>query len=356
MEGVRITGDDDIVIKCLPEDFIVKECPSGYVLFGNSKHESKGGFSVYLLTKCGLRTLDAIAIISETIGLDMADIKYLGLKDEDAITSQYLFMPIEFQRCCALEKRVDVGPESYFALRYLGLTNKKPVIGGIIGNVFTVTLRNMERNFADVLFGQGFVDLRFPNYYGLQRFGKPNCAKRGHEIGDAIIQGDITKAANVLQECGDSGVIGLSTGSKLSVSSLDPRYVQLLTNASSSKNFNKRLADLVSERCKSVVWDEMEGHSFAFSESVDAEEELRAIPRHLQSVAYYVDSRGKIGSKNTKRRSAALTTVLIRDVKRDHIYPGRYCQTLEFYLPSGSYATVMLGQLYWYIKGLARKS
>jgi tRNA pseudouridine13 synthase len=70
-------------LKRLPEDFQVEELPS--VLPGG-----RGRFTLYRLTKRGLGTLEAIEAIVRRWNLSRAQIAYGGLKDRHSVSVQYL--------------------------------------------------------------------------------------------------------------------------------------------------------------------------------------------------------------------------------------------------------------------------
>lgn len=49
-----------------------------------------GNYYYFLLYKDGLRTIDVIDFISSEFKIELSDITYAGLKDEDAVTLQFI--------------------------------------------------------------------------------------------------------------------------------------------------------------------------------------------------------------------------------------------------------------------------
>ena len=68
--------------KCRCEDFRVNEILNIVTDGGN--------YNYYILKKKGFRTVDVIDLIAEKNLIELEDISYAGLKDEDAITLQYI--------------------------------------------------------------------------------------------------------------------------------------------------------------------------------------------------------------------------------------------------------------------------
>lgn len=70
-------------IKCRPEDFVVEELP-------NVAIQPRGEFALYRLDKTGIGTLEAISLIARRWGLPGGAIAFGGMKDTHARTTQFL--------------------------------------------------------------------------------------------------------------------------------------------------------------------------------------------------------------------------------------------------------------------------
>jgi tRNA pseudouridine13 synthase len=144
-----------------PEDFCVEEVPA-YLPSGSGEH-------VYMeLRKRQLSTPDLVRRVAELAGVDARDIGYAGLKDKHAVTTQWLSLPgrATSPASWALPSDIEIVRESRH--------NNKLRTGHLKGNRFRITLKGVEENAlerAQVILERlqaGGV----PNYFGAQRFGR----------------------------------------------------------------------------------------------------------------------------------------------------------------------------------------
>lgn len=144
-----------------PEDFRVQEIPA-YLPSGEGEHW-------YVeLEKRLLSTPDLVRRVSEAAGVEPRDIGYAGLKDKHAITTQWLSLP---GRASAPDSWSL--PEAIRVLRVSRHANKLRT-GHLNGNRFRIGLSGVEPDalpraqaIAARLREQGL-----PNYFGAQRFGR----------------------------------------------------------------------------------------------------------------------------------------------------------------------------------------
>ncbi len=149
-----------------PEDFVVKEVV-------DIKPSFDGEFSFYILKKKGATTWDVLGDLSKRLRRSLRNIGYGGLKDKNALTFQYITIKDGPKK--------DIIGKNY-VLSYLGQT-KTPMSKDLLkGNVFEITLRNVKRfeelsKEIELVKKYGVV-----NYFDDQRFGsvrhkKGFCAK-----------------------------------------------------------------------------------------------------------------------------------------------------------------------------------
>jgi tRNA pseudouridine13 synthase len=142
-----------------PEDFVVDEIlgfrPSG-----------SGAHALLRVRKRGRTTLDAVRWLAARYGVGRRDIGYCGLKDRDAVTSQWFSLP--------LDRAPDVPVEGDgFAVLEISRQERKLRRGVHRGNRFRIVARDFSGERGDVderlerIAGHGF-----PNYFGEQRFGR----------------------------------------------------------------------------------------------------------------------------------------------------------------------------------------
>ena len=162
-------------IKTKPEDFTVEEIP-------NLKPGEEGKFHLVELKKRDTSTLEALRVISRFLKIPLKEIGFAGLKDRYAITTQYLTVPASYEisdtcfRFAGKWQQVDYldwNRDSGFCIKVLGKVQKPLTLGDLKANRFTITVRNFEKNLRERFYRNYEVVKRygFPNYFGEQRFG-----------------------------------------------------------------------------------------------------------------------------------------------------------------------------------------
>ncbi|MFC1769296.1 tRNA pseudouridine(13) synthase TruD, partial [Nanoarchaeota archaeon] len=71
-----------MIIKQIPEDFIVREVPLD--------RKAEGNYSIYLMKKKGYNTHDAVLKVAKFLKIDSKFIGVAGNKDKIAVTSQLI--------------------------------------------------------------------------------------------------------------------------------------------------------------------------------------------------------------------------------------------------------------------------
>ncbi len=161
--------------KATPEDFLVDELPA-YAPSGEGTH------TFVRIEKIGLTTAEAIARLARALGVDARDVGAAGQKDRQARTRQWLSLPnVDPARALALGDGAVDGVRVLEAARH----GNKLRTGHLAGNRFTLTLRGCvpdavarARRIIDSLVVNGMA-----NYFGQQRFGaRGDNAARGKEL------------------------------------------------------------------------------------------------------------------------------------------------------------------------------
>jgi tRNA pseudouridine13 synthase len=176
-----VTGDlpgSGGVLRASPEDFRVDEVPA-YLPSGSGPH-------LYLrVEKRGRTTPDVLRSLSRALGVPEREAGYAGLKDRDALTTQWLSFPAAR----------DPDPAALEApgLRVLEVSRhgNKLRTGHVRANRFSISVREGDlgraRAAADALAARGL-----PNFFGPQRFGAEG---RNAEVGREILAGAATPEA-----------------------------------------------------------------------------------------------------------------------------------------------------------------
>lgn len=147
------------ILKQSPEDFRVDELPA-YEPSGEGEH-----LFVHI-EKTDLNTPDAARALAEAAGLDPRSVSWAGLKDRQAVTTQWL----SIHTPQALPDTLDVPGVRVLAQSRHG---NKLRTGHLRGNRFRLVLRGLP-DAQDGALEQNLQRLRergVPNYFGSQRFG-----------------------------------------------------------------------------------------------------------------------------------------------------------------------------------------
>ena len=133
-----------------PDDFIVDEIAS-------KELKEKGKFAIYDVVKTGLTTPFAAKILARYIGLISKNVKFAGLKDRHAKTTQY------FSACTTRAKAGNFREKNIIS-KLVGFSDEELKTGDLIGNKFKIVVRDVKKIFKN-------KDIEIPNYFDSQRFG-----------------------------------------------------------------------------------------------------------------------------------------------------------------------------------------
>jgi tRNA pseudouridine13 synthase len=165
-------------LKSRPDDFQVEEVTS--VVAG-----ATGPFSFYRLSKKSLGTPEAIQRICRELDVDPRRVRYGGLKDRHAETTQYL--------------TIDEGPERHYKdaliqLKYLGRVEDPYGPQSFSGNRFGITIRDLDQPSLERALAS-LEEVRqdlVANYFDDQRFGSVGSDQQF--VARALIDGEDEKA------------------------------------------------------------------------------------------------------------------------------------------------------------------
>jgi tRNA pseudouridine13 synthase len=182
-------------LKASNEDFVVEE-----VL-----HFLPHGTGQHLLLKIAQDNWNSAAVarwLGEEFGCRAREIGYCGHKDRHAITDQWFSVPLNERTAWSADS---VQWPTGLSLSHSARHNRKLRRGSHRGNRFRIRLRDIDTDTAcvDERLGRIAID-GFPNYFGAQRFGRD--------------QGNVARARETLDEAGFRHT--RDAGQSLEVSSL----------------------------------------------------------------------------------------------------------------------------------------
>lgn len=313
-------------IKQIPEDFYVKELI-------NLKFNS-GNYSYFLLKKRNLTTLEAINTISKRFKINIKNIGYAGNKDKRAITEQY----ISILNCNLKDiKFNDLG------LKFLGYGNERIKLGNNLGNEFLITVRNLDKKYNGIKF--------IVNYFDEQRFSKINI-----KIGKYLLQEKFKEICNLLKLDDENPIMSLNKFNK--------KELRFYLHSYQSFIFNKSVAEYLKNKYKYHKKVKYSSGSFIF---VDKKENLK-FP--LISFDAKFNKKDKIYLKILKEEKINLEQFIIKKIpwlieetsyrnvfanvknfkivkyEKDELNKGEFKQIISFTLPKGSYATILVKEIF----------
>ena len=158
--------------KASPEDFLVEEIaayePSG-----------TGDFLYLWVEKRDLAAGEFVRVLGKSLGIQQQDIGVAGLKDKVALTQQWVSVPLLNE-----EKLSQIDHPGIRILK-TGRHNNKLKTGHLSGNRFQIRIRGTVNQSQERLVGllERIHTLGIPNAYDRQRFGRGNeTLKLGWEI------------------------------------------------------------------------------------------------------------------------------------------------------------------------------
>lgn len=314
-------------LKSVPEDFIVQE---NLVL----PLAESGGHAYVEVRKRGVGTIAASRYLAELLAIEPALVLHAGLKDEEAVTTQWFSVPsdaaLRAKTTFTPGVRHDVlGGTAEFVLRGFG---DAPLSTGLLpGNTFRIVVRDVSLLASNRISAGDRLDFAFLNLYGPQRFGPPGGLSNAPEIGRAIVEGRWSEAlqAYAAQHPDNrtrleglngtpEGILRQAAGEKL---------LMLFVSALEASRWNAELE----ERYQRFLADA--GRTAAGRSS--AVRQMYATCPTLPYVRHYN------GGTEACRAIMVQTCLCIHRIWRE----GPACNIdLQFSLPSGAYATVCLEQ------------
>ena len=157
-----MSGTGGRIFACI-DDFVVSEVPT-FQPAGN------GDFAYAYVEKRGLNTHDLVAALRER-GVPYNDVGIAGLKDRQAVTRQWLSVPVRFSEQLAALDEID-------GVTVLELSRHENRLkrGQLRSNRFMARVRDPEPGWEGR--GQEIIErirgVGLPNYFGPQRFGRFN--------------------------------------------------------------------------------------------------------------------------------------------------------------------------------------
>ncbi|XXG68023.1 hypothetical protein AAC387_Pa06g1223 [Persea americana] len=160
----------------------------------NDWPDGVGKFLRFNLCKENKDTQEALGLIGKMLGTQQRSFGFAGTKDKRSVSTQRVTVfKQRAKRLAALNDRLFGIKVGDFCYVQEGL-----VLGQLLGNRFTITLRGVVADSEDIIKGaadnlgrDGFI-----NYFGLQRFGSGSVPT--HLVGAALLRGEWKSAVGLI--------------------------------------------------------------------------------------------------------------------------------------------------------------
>ncbi len=295
-----------------PEDFVVKEVMQ-------LAFDEQGEYGYFLLRKKGWAGFEVLEQLGRATGLKLRDFGFAGLKDKYAVTEQHLSVP---RPAVGRMKKVKIRDVT---LEFLGYGKERIVLGMLEGNRFMIIVRSADEK-------RELGVSRIKNYFDQQRFGSKTIA-----IGRALVQHDFERACLLM---------GLSVEGH--------NYIEAL------RRQHRRILRFYVSSYQSWMWNSVVEK---LPDGVDN------IPL-LGYLTEFTDKRvGKLYNDLMKKEKITLENFLMKPFPElssegnervvfftvkdfsyrwewDDLHAGKYKCILQFFLPKGCYATLVVKTLF----------
>lgn len=348
-----------MIIKKLKEDFLVDE-----ILDESFLSEEPTNQHLYLMKKKNYTSERAVAQLAQSLGVPRKNISYAGTKDKNAITTQYITIKgIAKDKVLALDlKDID--------LEFKGYCKKYLALGDLAGNRFTLVVRDLEKN---QVLDSVEKDFLVPDYFDEQRFSSNNI-----DLGLLFLKKDFKGAVELLKDDRDSDKIFSWLESHMNdyvgaLQQIPKKILLFYIHAIQSKLYNDLLKKTVEKLCldnydcDGMVNISYSQGEFSFPKKVFTDSSL--LEQYTTLIGYVTDlteDEGKVledlglvqndfiikqfpgltlgGSQRTS--FFKVNNCVISSAEEDEEFEGKFKQTISFDLGKGSYATIVLKQLY----------
>lgn len=312
-----------------PDDFVVNE-------FFSEPFSGEGEHILLKIEKRGLNTEDVIRSLSRLINKPSKLISYAGLKDKQAVTTQWLSVHAPGEEIAGIGELSAPGWKVLESTRH----NKKLKPGFLAGNQFVIRLRDVSDPQEVLLRLEQIKKQGVPNYFGEQRFGREaanlqradELLVQGRKVKDKFLKGMYYSAAR-------SWLFNLILAKRVAEQSWNvalPGDVMQL-NGSNSIFVIDEVDDIIKQRIHEK--DISPASPLAGkSKNKVAGKALDLINEVYSQWQPWVHGLEQQGLEEAWRSN-------ILHVNEAHVEHHEHTITLSFSLPVGAYATVVLREL-----------
>lgn len=319
-------------VKQIPEDFIVEEVIE-------LKTEDKiCDYSIWKLTKKEWESFKIIEALARALRSKTKFIGFAGNKDRVAVTTQYISI---YKINKEVIDRIKVNNTK---LEFIGYSRNRINLGDLKGNNFTIVIRDLKKEVKLP------KDLQLENYFDEQRFGnKMNT----HLVGKSILKRNFRETCKLLKlSFKDADYIG-------AIRKQQRRLLRFYISSYQSYIWNKTLKEILKKENNTKIFKSK------FENLVFTKNKIKNFT--IPIVNFDIED-NKIINKILKEEEVSKEDFIIKempelitesvhrgafievkDIKykysKDELNKGKLKLELQFFLPKGSYATMLIKKL-----------
>ncbi len=313
--GGRIKGEEDFIVEELP----MKKFFSAYTRVNSGVKQIDGPYVLALLKKNGTTTKDAIRTIRKELKMNKNDIGYAGLKDKFAVTSQYV--TIRKEKFREIKK-------GELELVRVSFTDRMMQVGELEGNKFIITLHDCKNPENAERVAEELRHRGMPNYFGPQRFGKNSD---NHLVGKLILQRKYEKALKIINKQAERHCT--------SVDLADKKLLKFFIHAYQSFVFNKVLDRYISKNSRpSFEVFPIAGFDTELKGDFSSLETKKLLEKDKIKQEDFAIRDLNIKCEGSSRPAFVMPKILAYSIRGKTL-------GIEFELPKGSYATVLIREV-----------
>ncbi len=322
-------------IKQKIEDFYVEEI-SKLDIFNKKKD-----YTYFILEKRNWNTNDAIKAIASKLKVKPNRFNVAGIKDRKAITKQYVsayrINKNNLENIKIKDLKID----------FIGYGDERLRLGQIEANRFRIVVVDLDKKYKKI----DFIE----NYFDDQRFGG-----RNHILGKALVKREFRKACYMLR-------LKWKQGDYVNpLRHLGKKLLRFYINSYQSLLFNQVLNIYFISRYKNFKKVDYSQGEFIFSDeeiknkkipivgflTEFKDKEIREIYEELMNREditkdnFLIREIPEISSEGNERDLIVNIRDLICKYENDELNKGKLKATLEFPLPAGSYATLVVKKMF----------
>ncbi len=332
-------------LKQLPEDFVVTEISS-------IQKSEQGKYLYFWMKKTERNTLNAVKELANRFRIREKDIGFAGSKDKHAVTEQLIsFTGVKKENVERIKIR-DV------VLGFYGCGNEPISLGNLVGNKFEIVIRNLDREKIEKI---DYME----NYFDEQRFSENNVS-----IGKYLLKKDFAEAVSLIDELKVQKYLEQKPKDYVGALKVLPlRLLRMYVNAYQSYLWNKTVAEYFKKNGKVLRKVPYSEGELVFVSNTDDFKNLK-IPvigfgqedfgdKKIQAIIEQIMKEEALSCADfiikqipelTLEGELRKVVVSVQDLKigrkaKDELNPKKKKTKINFALPKGSYATMVIKRI-----------